>query len=65
LLIESPDGFFGNAAFGVINERKAAWTAGFPIDGKNDLGGFTDARQVLSQLCLRRRVRQVPDKQTN
>ena len=48
LLIESADRRFGDGAIRVIDERETARPAGFPIDGKNDLGGFTDARQVLA-----------------
>jgi hypothetical protein len=65
LLIESTDGGFCDRAIGVINERESSRPTGFTIHRENDLGGFTDARQVLSQLCLGRRVRQVAYKQTD
>jgi hypothetical protein len=64
-LIESPDRLFGDAALRVVDEREAPRPACFPVYGKNDLRRFTDTRQVLSQLCLGRGVRQVADKQTN
>jgi hypothetical protein len=52
LLIEPADCRFGDGAIGVVHESKATRTAGFPIDGKHNLGGFADARQVLAQLWL-------------
>ena len=65
LLIESPDGFFGDAAIGVIDEREASRTAGFPIDGQDDGRGFADAGEVLAQLGFRRRIRKIADEQTD
>ena len=47
LLIEPADRRFGDRAIRVVDEREAARAAGFPIDGKNNLGGFADARQML------------------
>jgi hypothetical protein len=43
-LIESADGSFGHGAIGIVDKREAARSAGFSIDRKNYLGGFTDAR---------------------
>jgi hypothetical protein len=43
LLVESADCRFRDGAIRVINKRETARPAGFPIDGKNYLGGFTDA----------------------
>jgi hypothetical protein len=52
LLIETTDRRFRNRAVCIIDEREAARAPRFAIDWENDLTGFTDARQVLSQLCL-------------
>jgi len=65
LLIETPDRLFGDGAIRVVHKREAARAAGFPVDRDNDLGGFADTRQVLSQLWLVCRVWQVADKQTD
>jgi hypothetical protein len=48
LLIESADSGFGDGAIGVVDKREAARAAGFPIDRQDYLGGFTDARQMLT-----------------
>jgi hypothetical protein len=47
-LIELADGCFGDGAIRVIDKRETSRPSGFPIDGKNYLGGFTDARQMLA-----------------
>jgi hypothetical protein len=47
-LIESADGCFGDGPIRVVDKRETARSAGFPIDGKNYLGGFADARQMLA-----------------
>jgi hypothetical protein len=47
-LIESADGSFGYGTVGVVDKREATRPARFSIDGKNYLGGFTDARQMLT-----------------
>jgi hypothetical protein len=65
LLVEPPDRLFGDGAIRVIDEREPSRTARFAVDWKNDLSRFADTRQVLSQLWLVCRVRQVTDKQTD
>jgi hypothetical protein len=47
-LIELADGRFCDGAIRVIDKRETSRPSGFPIDGKNYLGGFTDARQMLA-----------------
>jgi hypothetical protein len=47
-LIEPADRRFGDRTILVVDEREAARATGFPVNGKNNLGGFTDARQVLA-----------------
>ena len=37
LLVEPPDRLFSDGAIRVVDEREAARTAGFPIDGQDDL----------------------------
>jgi hypothetical protein len=64
-LIEAANGFFGDRAIGVVDEGEAPRAAGFPIDGELDLRRRADARQVLAQLCLGRRIGQVADEQTD
>ena len=39
---------FGDCAIRVINECEASWTAGFPINGENDLGGFANAGKMFA-----------------
>ena len=65
LLVESSDSFLGDSSIRVIDESESARPAGLPIGGKHYLGGFSDTRQVISQLCLCCRVRQVANEQTN
>src|SRR5262245_8193839 len=65
LLIELSNRLFGDGAVGVVDEREAARAAGFTIDGQHDRRGFADAREMLSQLCLGRGIRQVADEQTD
>jgi hypothetical protein len=64
-LVESADGFFGDGSIRVVDEREASWTSSFPIDREHHLRREADARQMLTQLCLRRRVRQIPNEQTD
>jgi hypothetical protein len=64
-LIESTNGFFRDRAIGVVDERKAARPASLTIDGKHDGCRFADGGEMHAQLCLRRRVRQVADKQAD
>src|SRR5690606_15578330 len=49
LLVEPTNSFFRHRAVRVINERETARPAGFPINGKDDLGWYADARQVFPQ----------------
>jgi hypothetical protein len=65
LLVESSDRFLGDGTIGVIDKSEAARPAGLPIGGKHYLGGISDTRQVIAQLCLCCRVRQVANEQTN
>jgi hypothetical protein len=51
-LIEPADGGLRDSAIGVIDERESAGTSGFPVNWKNDLGGFADAGEMLPQFCL-------------
>src|SRR6266542_4436790 len=48
LLIEPADRRLGDRAIGVIDKRESSRTAGFPINGENDLGGFADAGEMLA-----------------
>src|SRR5215471_17857340 len=64
-LVELANGFFGNRTIRVVDERETARTARLAIDGQDDRCGFADAREVLPQLCLGRRVGQVADEQTD
>jgi hypothetical protein len=64
-LIELPDGFFGDGPIGIIDESETARTAGFPVRRQDDLSRFTDARQVIAQICLCRGIRQIAYEQTN
>jgi hypothetical protein len=61
----APDRLFGDRSIRVIHERKSARSPGFTIGGQDDLRGFADAGQMLAKVRLCRRVRQIPDEQTN
>ena len=65
LLVEASDRFFGDSSIRVIDERESARTTGFPINRKDDLGWIADARQMLPQICLVCRIRQIAYKQTD
>jgi len=65
LLIESPDSFFGDGPVGVVDERKAARPAGFTVDWQNYGRGFADGGKMFAEFGFRRRVRKVPDEQTD
>ena len=65
LLVESADRFFGDGSIRVVDEREAPRPSRFAIDRQYHLRWCADARQVLAQLCLRRRVRQIPNEQTD
>src|SRR5258708_36870674 len=65
LLVEPLNRLLGNRAIRVIHEAQAARAAGFAVDGKDDGRGRADARQVLPQVCLRRRIRQIADEQAD
>jgi hypothetical protein len=43
LLIEPADGRFRDGSIRVVDKRESTGTAGFTIDWKNDLGGFSNA----------------------
>jgi hypothetical protein len=47
LLIESANGFFGDGAICVIDERKSSRPARFAIDWQHDLGRGSHAREVF------------------
>jgi hypothetical protein len=47
-LIEAADGCFSDGAIRVVDKRETARPACFPIDGKHYLGGFANARQMLT-----------------
>jgi hypothetical protein len=47
-LIETADRGFRDSTIRIIDECETAWAAGLPINGKNYLAGFTDARQMLT-----------------
>jgi hypothetical protein len=63
--VESTNGFFSDRAIGVVDERKSTRPPGVAIQRKHDLRRCADARQVLAQLCLGRRVRQIANEQTD
>jgi hypothetical protein len=65
LLVEPANRLLSDRAIGVIHERETPRTSSFPIDGEYDLRWRADARQMLPQICLRRRVRQIPNEQTD
>jgi hypothetical protein len=48
LLIESADRGFRDRTIRVVDERESAWPPGFTVDRKNNLGGFTDAGEMLA-----------------
>ena len=65
LLIEASNRLLGYAAIGIVDECETPWATGLPIDGQHDLGWYADTRQMLPQICLVCRVRQIANKQTN
>src|SRR5690606_5753208 len=65
LLVESTDRLLRHRAILVIHESKTARTTGFPVNWKDDLGRYADARQVFPQICLACRIRQIANKQTD
>jgi hypothetical protein len=65
LLIESPDRFFSDGAVGIVDERKASRPAGFTVDGENYGRGYADGGKMFAEFGFRRRVRKVPDEQTD
>ena len=65
LLVEPLDRLLGNRAIRVIHEGEAAGAACLAVHGQDDRRRDADARQMLTQICLRRRVRQITDEQAD
>lgn len=65
LLIEAADRLFRDGAIGVIHEREPAWSSRFAVRRQHHLRWGPNTRQVLAQLWLCCRVRQIPNEQTD
>ena len=65
LAVEFLDGFFGGGALRVLNERKPAGAAGFPVERTHDLCGLADLREVSTQIVFGRLVGQIAHEQSD
>ena len=64
LLVKSCYSLFGLRTFDVLDESKTTGASGLAVDRDNDLGGFSNSREMRSEICLCRPVGHIADEQT-